>query len=86
MWNMRIYIIWFTIVQTRFENFSQNEFKINPYDRCLEKNINKKQWTIARYLDDTKLSHVDKEVNDEIIEDIKKIEGITVYWGKKHNF
>lgn len=63
-------------------------FKVNKYDRCVaNKVINGKQCTICWYVDDTKISHADPKVVDDIIGNIEKIFGkITVTRGKNHNF
>ena len=52
---------------------------------CRTKNINGKQCTIVWYMDDNKLSHMDKEVNNKIIEYLKNGD-IRVYRGRMHNF
>ena len=37
---------------------------INPYDGCISNStIKNEQFTISWYVDDNKVSHVDKEVN-----------------------
>ena len=47
-------------------------FIINPYDRCMaNKMINGKQCTIVWYVDDNKISHVDKNVVTDILEKLK---------------
>ena len=48
-------------------------FVINPYDRCVaNKKINGKQCTIVWYVDDVKISHVDRKVNLQIIKEVEK--------------
>ena len=43
-------------------------FKINDYDQCLaNKTINGNQCTISWHLDDLKISHVDKNIVEEVI-------------------
>ena len=63
-------------------------FKINPYDRCVaNKMINGSQCTIVFYVDDNKISHIDKEVVSSVINDISKHFGeLTVSRGTKHDF
>ena len=63
-------------------------FKINPYDRCVaNKMINGSQCTIVFYVDDNKISHIDKEVVSDVINDISKHFGeLTVSRGTKHAF
>jgi hypothetical protein len=63
-------------------------FALNEYDSCVANmTINKKQCTIAWYVDDNKVSHADTNVVTEIIQ---KIEGhfgkMTVTRGKDHVF
>ena len=54
-------------------------FKINQYNRCVaNKVINGKQCTIAWYVDDVKISHMDQSVIDDIINNLKKM-----VWGPK---
>ena len=55
-----------------WENLSETlqewGFKINPYDWCVaNKTINGKQCTIGWHVDDLKISHVDSEVVDDIL-------------------
>jgi len=63
-------------------------FEINPYDKCIaNKMINGKQCTIVWYVDDNKISHVDENVIDDIIEVLEKKFGkFTITKGNKHNF
>ena len=43
-------------------------FKINPYDWCVaNKMINGKQCTIGWHVDDLKISHIDSQVVDNIL-------------------
>jgi hypothetical protein len=47
-------------------------FELNPYDTCVaNKTTDGKQCTIAWYLDDTKISHVDDNVVSQVIEKIE---------------
>ena len=47
-------------------------FVLNPYDKCVaNKMINKKQCTIAWYVDDNKISHVDPAVVTQILDAVK---------------
>ena len=61
---------------------------INPYDRCMANIIIKyKQRKITWYVDNKKVSHVDKEVNTKVIETISEHFGnLTLSRGKKHKF
>ena len=48
-------------------------FEINPYDKFIvNKTINGKQCTITCYVDDNKISHKEKNVTDEVIENLEK--------------
>ena len=48
-------------------------FKVNDYDQCVaNKTINGRQCTIIWHLDDLKISHVDKEVVEDIIKMLNK--------------
>ena len=43
-------------------------FQINPYTMCVQnKDINRKQCTIDWYVDDNKVSHVEQDVIDDVI-------------------
>ena len=47
-------------------------FQLNPHDKCVaNKIINGKQCTIVWYVDDNKVSHVNKDVVTDIIEILK---------------
>jgi hypothetical protein len=48
-------------------------FELNPYDTCVaNKTIDGKQCTIAWYVDNNKISHVDEQVVTGVIERIKE--------------
>ena len=66
----------------------QMGFTLNPYDSCIaNKMINNKQCTVAWYVDDNKISHVDPDVVTNIILEIEKKFGkMTTTRGKSHNF
>ena len=63
-------------------------FVINPYDRCVANAIiNGKQCTIFSYVDDNKISHVDKQVVDDILRKIGEQFGeLTISRGNSHSF
>jgi len=63
-------------------------FKLNPYDLCVANSkIDGKQCTIAWYVNDNKISHVDDTVVTDIIEKIEvKFGKMTVTRGKHHVF
>ena len=58
------------------------------YDRCVtNKNVNRKQCTVAWYVENNKTSHVDSRVIDNLLDIIKTHFGeITITRGKKHTF
>ena len=48
-------------------------FEANPYDFCVvNKTINGSQWTIGWHVDDLKISHIDRMVNQEILDILQK--------------
>jgi hypothetical protein len=61
---------------------------LNPYDSCVANfTIEGKQCTIASYVDDTKISHVNSEVVTSIIDQIEeRFDKMTVTRGKEHTF
>jgi hypothetical protein len=61
-------------------------FKLNPYDRCVANSqIKGKQCTVACYVNDHNISHVDDTVVTDIIEKIEaKFGKVTVTRGKHH--
>ena len=63
-------------------------FELNPYDLCVaNKIINGKQCTVAWYVDDNRISHVEQEVVDEIVGKIEeRFPGLTVEKGNAHSF
>ena len=78
-------LLWYKLVSSTLEEMG---FKLNPYDPCVaNKTINGKQCTIAWYVDDTKISHVDAAVVTDIIEQIeRRFDKMTVTRGKEHTF
>jgi hypothetical protein len=63
-------------------------FTINPYDPCVANcMIDGSQCTIAWYVDDTKISHVDPKVVTRIIDTLEEHFGkMTVTRGREHVF
>jgi Reverse transcriptase (RNA-dependent DNA polymerase) len=63
-------------------------FELNPYDPCVANClVDGHQCTIAWYVDDMKISHVDESVVSDIIEKIEsKFGKMTVARGKHHSF
>ena len=78
-------MLWYKLFSEHLEKMG---FKINPYDPCIaNKMVNGKQCTIAWYVDEAKISHVDKQVVTDIIEQIEeRFQKTTVTRGKKHTF
>ena len=57
---MESVLLWYDI---HSKTLKPQGFLINPYGRCMENiTIKDKQFTIAWYVDDKKVSHVDEEV------------------------
>ena len=66
-------------------------FEMNPYDHCVwNKDINGKQMTVAFHVDDMKISHVDPEEVNKVIEQLRGIYGktdpMTVVRGEEHEY
>jgi hypothetical protein len=62
-------LLWYNLFANTLQKMG---FEINPYDRCVaNKIINGKQCTIAWYVDDNKLSHVESNVVTEILDKVK---------------
>jgi hypothetical protein len=66
-------------------------YELNPYDSCVaNKTVNGKQCTILWHVDDLKISHVDSEVVDAILEQLNTKYGkeapLTVTRGKVHDY
>ncbi|KAI2505429.1 Reverse transcriptase (RNA-dependent DNA polymerase) [Fragilaria crotonensis] len=78
-------LLWYQMFHSYLEEIG---FELNPYDPCVaNKIINGKQCTIAWYVDDMKISHVDPNVVTEVIEQIESRFGkMTVTRGKEHIF
>jgi hypothetical protein len=78
-------LLWFKLLSSTLMEMG---FEINPYDQCVaNKVINGKQCTICWYVDDLKISHVDKDVVTQVILDIERSYGkMTVTRGKKHTY
>ena len=63
-------------------------FVLKPYDMSIaNRMINGKQCTVAWYVDDNKISHVEQEVVDDIVAKIgKRFPGLTISTGTEHTF
>ena len=78
-------LLWYDLFSNTLQDMG---YELNPYDTCVaNKEINGKQCTIAWYVDDTKISHVDTKVVTETIERIEsKFGKMTVTRGANHVF
>jgi Ca2+-binding EF-hand superfamily protein len=78
-------LLWYDLFTTTLQGMG---FKVNDYDRCIAtKQINGKQCTICWYVDDNKISHMDQEVIDEVINKLKPHFGkLTITRGDTHTF
>jgi hypothetical protein len=78
-------LLWYELFSSTLEKAG---FELNPYHTCVaNKVIDGKQCTIAWYVDDNKISHVDPAVVTTIIETIESRFGkMTVTRGKQHVF
>ena len=78
-------LLWYKLFTSTLE---QMGFVLNPYDPCVaNKMINGKQCTICWYVDDLKVSHMEKDVVNDIIATIEKKYGkMTVTHGAKHTY
>ena len=57
-------LLWYNLFSTTLKDLG---FEINPYDKCIANmKINGKQCTIAWYVDDNKIFHVDSKVVTKI--------------------
>lgn len=78
-------LLWYSLYVDVLE---KEGFEVNPYDKCVaNKIIDGKQCTLAWYVDDNKLSHVDSRVVDDILETIEGyFPGLVIERGKKLGF
>ena len=76
--------LWYDMLADTLVN--KMKFIINPYDPCVaNRMINGSQCTICWYVDDLKISHADKAVVQNIINQLEDIYGkMTVTRGKSH--
>ena len=76
-------LLWYKLFANTLQKMG---FKVNPYDRCVaNKMIRGKQCTIAWYVDDNKLSHVEENVVTEILDKVKDHFGeLVVSRGNEH--
>jgi Reverse transcriptase (RNA-dependent DNA polymerase) len=79
-------LLWYTLFHDTLKTMG---FKINPYDPCVANcMIDGSQCTIAWYVDDTKISHINPDVVTRIIDTLleKHFGKMTVTRGRKHVF
>ena len=78
-------LLWYNLYSS---TLVEEGFTINPYNKCVaNKVINGKQYTIAFYVDDNKVSHEDPKVVSKVIQTLKQHFGdLKVVRGTKHTF
>ena len=78
-------LLWYSLYKETLEG---EGYELNPYDFCIANRvIDRKQSTVAWYVDDNKASHVDPKVVDALLKKIRSFFGeITVTRGKRHKF
>jgi hypothetical protein len=76
-------LLWYNLFATTLQGMG---FEINPYDRCVaNKIIDGKQCTIAWYVDDNKISHLDEKIVTNILDEIKSHFGeLVISRGNEH--
>ena len=77
-------LLWYNLFTDTLVN--KMGFELNPYDTCVaNKMVNRKQLTILWYVDDVKISHVDKDVVEATVKELEShFEEMTVTRGKEH--
>ena len=79
-------LLWYKLfTKTLTEKMS---FELNPYDICVaNKTVNGSQITVLWYVDDLKISHIDKKVVDDTIKELEGHFGnLTVTEGHEHTY
>jgi hypothetical protein len=78
-------LLWYNLFHDTLKTMG---FKVNPYDPCVANcMIDGSQCTIAWYVDDTKISHVNPDVVTKIIDTLEEHFGkMTVTRGREHVF
>jgi hypothetical protein len=78
-------LLWYELFHGHLKDMG---FALNPYDPCVANcTIEGKQCTIAWYVDDTKISHVNPEVVTSVIDQIEeRFDKMTVTRGREHTF
>jgi hypothetical protein len=78
-------LLWYDLFTS---NLKEMGVKLNPYDPCVANaTIEGKQCTLAWYIDDTKISHVNPDVVTRVIVELEKcFDKMTVTRGREHAF
>jgi hypothetical protein len=78
-------LLWYELFS---ETLQEMGFVLNPYDSCVaNKNIDGSQCTIAWYVDDMKISHINPEVVSAMIRKLEtRFDKMTITRGKEHVF
>lgn len=63
-------------------------FTLNPYDMCVaNKIVNDNQLTILWYVDDLKISHVEKQIVEDTVKELEGHFGtLTITSGNEHTY
>ena len=82
---VRSSLLWYILFSGTLK---EHGFDLNPYDPCIaNKMIKGKQCTIAWYVDDTKISHIDPAVVTSIIKLLENsFDKMTITRGRNHTF
>ena len=77
-------LLWFKLLA---ETIIKDGFKLNPYDLCVAKMIDKKQCTTMHHVDETKISHMNPLVINNVLNLLESNFGkLKIVRGKKHEF
>jgi hypothetical protein len=79
-------MLWWKLLTSTLE---KEGFKVNPYDPCVANKImpDGTQCTICWYVDDLKISHISKDVVEDMVSKIEERYGkMTVTRGNKHTY
>ena len=78
-------LLWYELFTSKL---SKMGFTINPYDKCIaNKMVNGKQCSVVWYVDDVKVSHVEKSVVEEVIKDLEYTFGkVNPVFGNKQEY
>ena len=78
-------LLWYDLFTNTLKDMG---FELNPYDQCVaNKMVNGKQCTIVWYVDDLKVSHMEHDVNMEVIDTLRQHFGdLKATTGDKHTY